>query len=58
MGSLVAAPSGGSCLQNGSSGGEDAGRALIGDFLFGFEPVLNVPTANVRAVEAKRFATN
>ena len=57
-GSLVAARCGGSRLQNGSGSGEDAGRALIGDFLFGLQPVLNIATAEVRAFEAKRFATN
>jgi len=54
----VAARCGGSRLQNGSGGGEDAGRALVGDFLFGPEPVLNITTAKVRALEAKRFAAN
>src|SRR6516165_12738932 len=57
-GSLVAARSGGSSLQNGSGSGEDAGRALVGNFLFGLEPVLNVATAEVRTFEAKRFAAN
>ena len=55
---LLGARCGGSRLQNGSGSGEDAGRTLVGDFLFGFEPVLNVSAADVRAVEAKRFATN
>ena len=54
----MVARSGGSRLQNGSSGGEDAGRTLVGDFRFVLEPVLNVPTAEVGAFEAKRFAAN
>jgi hypothetical protein len=54
----VAARCGGSRLQNGSSGGEDAGRALVGDFLLGLEPVLNIGTTKISAVKAKRFATN
>jgi hypothetical protein len=49
-GSLVAAPCGGSRLQNGSGSGEDAGRALIGNFLFGLEPVLDIATAEVRTI--------
>ena len=57
-GSLVAARCGGSRLQNGSGSGEDAGRALVGDFLFGFQPVLNIATTEVSAIEAKRFAAN
>ena len=43
-GSLVAARCGGSCFQNASGSGKDAGRALVGDFLFGFQPVLNIAT--------------
>lgn len=35
-GSLLAARRGGSCLQNGRGSGEDAGRTLIRNFLFGF----------------------
>ena len=57
-GSLVAARCGASRLENGSGSRENAGRALIGNFFFGVEPMLNVPTAKVRAFEAKRFATN
>lgn len=48
-GSLLAARCGASRLQNGSRSGEDAGRALIGDFLLGFQPVLYVSTAELRA---------
>jgi hypothetical protein len=54
----VAARCGSSRLENGSSSREDAGRALTGDFLFGFESVLYVATAELRAFEAKRFAAN
>jgi len=54
----VAAHCGGSCFQNGSGNGKDAGRALVGDFLFGFQPVLNVATAELGAIEAERFAAN
>ena len=43
--SSLAAGRWGSRLQNGSGCGENACRALVGDFLFGLEPVLNVPTA-------------
>ena len=49
---------GGSRLQNRSCSGEDAGRALIGDFLFGLEPMLNICAAKVRSIKAKRFAAN
>ena len=35
-GSLLAARRGGSRFQNGTCSREDAGRALIGNFLFGF----------------------
>jgi hypothetical protein len=45
-------------LQNGSGSGENAGCALVGDFLLGFQPVLNIGTAEVSAFEAKRFAAN
>src|SRR5215469_9271731 len=34
------------------------GRALVGDFLFDLEPVVNITTAEVRTSEAKRFAAN
>jgi hypothetical protein len=54
----LAARFGSSSFQNGSGSGEDAGRALVGDFLLGLEPVLNIATAEVRALEAKRFAAN
>jgi hypothetical protein len=50
-GRLVAARRGSSRLQNGSGSGEDAGRALVGDFLFGLEPVLNIT-----AIELNRYA--
>jgi hypothetical protein len=43
-GSLVAVRCRGSRLENGSGGGENAGRALVGDLL-GLEPVLDIPTA-------------
>jgi hypothetical protein len=43
-GSLEAARCGGSRLQNGSGSGEDAGRTMVGDFLFGLEPILDVAT--------------
>jgi hypothetical protein len=33
---------GSSRFQNGSRSREDAGRGVVGDFLFGFQPVLNV----------------
>jgi hypothetical protein len=36
-GSLEAARSGGSRLQNGSGSGEDSGRTMVGDFLFGLD---------------------
>ena len=43
----MAARCGGSCFQNGSGSGKDAGRALVGDFLFSFQPVLKLATAEV-----------
>ena|SRR6516165_5416240 len=49
-GSLVAARCGGSRLQNGSGSGEYAGGALVGNFLFGLEPVLH----SFMALAAKR----
>jgi hypothetical protein len=49
---------GSSRFQNGSRSREDAGRGVVGDFLFGFQPVLNVTTAEVRTFEAKCFAAN
>ena len=55
---LVAARCGGSRLQNGSGSGKDAGRALVGDFLFAFQPVLNIATAELGTIEAERFAAN
>ena len=54
----MAARCGGSRLENLSGSGEDTGRALVRDFLLGLEPVLNIATAEVRALEAKRFAAN
>ena len=57
-GSLLAARRGASRFQNGSCGSEDTGRALVGNFLFGFQPVLNVATAELRAFKAQRFAAN
>ena len=41
-GRLEAPRSGGPRLQNGSGSGEDAGRALVGEFLFGLEQILDV----------------
>jgi len=58
LGSLLAARRRASRFQNGRGSGGDAGRALIGDFLFGFQPVLNVTTAELRAFKAQRFAAN
>jgi hypothetical protein len=54
---------GSSRFQNGSHSGEDTGRAVVWDFLFGFQPVLNVTTvmrsaAEVRAFETKIFAAD
>ena len=54
----LAARCGGSCFQNGSGSGKDAGRALVGDLLFSFQPVLNIAAAEVSAIEAERFAAN
>ncbi len=54
----MAARCGGSCFQNASGSGKDAGRALVGDFLFGFQPVLNIATAELGTIEAERFAAN
>ena len=54
----MAARCGSSRLQNGSGSAENVGCALVGDFLLGLEPVLNIATAEVSAFEAKRFATN
>src|SRR5215469_4726710 len=52
------ARSGGSRLENGSRSCEDSGRALVGDFLFGLEKVLNITTAKVSSFQAKGFATD
>jgi hypothetical protein len=49
---------GSSRFQNGSRSGEYTGRAVVWDFLFGFQPVLNVATAKVNAFETKCFATD
>jgi len=49
---------GSSRFQNGSSGGEDASRIVVGDFLFGFQPVLDIATAELRPFETQRFATD
>jgi hypothetical protein len=57
-GSLLAACCWSSRFQNGSRSREDTGRGVVGNFLFGFQPVLNVTTAEVRAIEAKCFAAN
>jgi hypothetical protein len=54
----VAARCGSPRFQNGSRGGKDAGRVVVGDFLFGFEPVLDVASAELRSVEAQRFAAD
>ena len=34
------------------------GSPLVGDFLFGFQPVLNIATAELGTIEAERFAAN
>ena len=52
-GSLLAARFGGSRFQNGSGSGEDSGCALVGNFLFGFQPVLNIATTEVGAIVPK-----
>src|SRR5262249_912806 len=49
---------GSSSFQNGSCGSEDACRAMVRDFLFCSEPVLNVATAKVRSFETECFATD
>jgi hypothetical protein len=54
----VAVRCGSSRFQNGSGGGKDTGRTLVGEFLFGCQPVLNIATAKVRAIEPKRLAAN
>ena len=54
----MAARCGGSRLQNGGGSRKDAGRALIENFLFGFQPVLYVATAELRTFKAKRLAAN
>jgi hypothetical protein len=54
----VAARCGGSCFQKGGGSGKDAGCTLVGDFLLGLEPVLNIGTTKISAVKAKRFAAN
>ena len=54
----MAARCGGSRLQDGTGSCEDSGRALVRDFLFCLEVMLNVPTAKCRAFEAKRLAAN
>ena len=33
-------------------------RVVVGDFSFGFQPVLDVATAELRSVESQRFATD
>jgi len=45
-------------FQNGSSSREDACGALIGNFFFGFQPVLYVATAELGTFKAKRLAAN
>ena len=57
-GSLLAARFGSSRFQNRSCSGEDTSRALIGNFLFRFQPVLYVATAELRAFEAQRFTAD
>jgi hypothetical protein len=52
-GSLLAARFGGSRFQNGCGSGEDSGCALVGNFLFGFQPVLNLATTEVGAIVPK-----
>jgi len=54
----VAARCGSSRFQNGSGGGEDVRRVVVGDFSFGFQPVLDVPAAELCSVESERFATD
>src|ERR1700676_297372 len=57
-GSLVAARRGNSRPQNRSCGGKDVRRVVVGNFLFGFQPVLDVAPAELRSVEAQRLATD
>src|SRR5437762_7815005 len=54
----LAAGCGSSSFQNGSCGSEDARRAVVRNFLFGFEPVLDVTPAKLCTVEAKCFAAD
>src|ERR1700730_15245723 len=57
-GSLVATRCGSSRFHNGSGGGKDVRRVVVGDFSFGFQPVLDVAPAELCAVESERFATD
>jgi hypothetical protein len=54
----VAARCGSSRFQNGSGGGKDVCRVVVGDFSLGFQPVLNVAPAEFCSVESERFATD
>ena len=49
---------GNSRFQNGSSGGKDARRVMVGDLFLGFQPMLDVATAELGSVEPQRFATD
>jgi len=57
-GSLLAARRGNSRFQNGSGGGKDVRCVVVGDFFFGFQPVLDVAPAELCPVESQRFATD
>ena len=57
-GNLLAARRGNSRFQNGSGGGKDVRCVVVGDFFFGFQPVLDVAPAELCPVESQRFATD
>ena len=52
----MASCSGCSGFQDRSGGGEDAGGIAVGNFLFVFQPVLDVASAEFRAFETECFA--
>ena len=54
----MAARCGISRFQNGSCSGKDTSRAIGRNFLFGFQPMLNVATAELSPFEAERFAAD
>jgi hypothetical protein len=55
---LLAARRGNSRFQNGSCGGKDVRRVVVGNFFFCFQPVLDVAPTELCPVESQCFATD